>query len=116
MYTYCKRGSIHPTSLAPTLDGDEWLASSPGRFTPREKNSWYLLGRRLSPRDYLGAVWKIEASCPCRESNLGTQVLARCYSDCAIPAHELCVLVHIKLMLNFVLQILGIKLELNSAG
>jgi len=34
-------------SLTSALDGREWSASRPGRFTPREKHPWYPLDRRL---------------------------------------------------------------------
>jgi hypothetical protein len=33
-------------SLTSALDGGEWSASRPGRFTPRE-SPWYPLDRRL---------------------------------------------------------------------
>jgi hypothetical protein len=34
-------------SLTSALDGGEWSASPPGRFTPQGKNLWYSLDRRL---------------------------------------------------------------------
>jgi hypothetical protein len=34
-------------SLTSALDGGEWSASRPGRFTPRERAPWYPLDRRL---------------------------------------------------------------------
>jgi hypothetical protein len=34
-------------SLTSVLDGGEWSASRPGRFTPRGKSPWYPLDRRL---------------------------------------------------------------------
>jgi hypothetical protein len=33
--------------LGTTVDGNEWSASLPGRFTPRKKSSRYTLDRRL---------------------------------------------------------------------
>jgi hypothetical protein len=35
------------TSILPILDGSEWSASRPGRFTPRRKSPWYPMDRRL---------------------------------------------------------------------
>jgi hypothetical protein len=32
-------GGIAPAFLTPTLDGGEWSASHPGRFTPRERTT-----------------------------------------------------------------------------
>jgi hypothetical protein len=33
--------------LTSALDGGEWSASRPGRFTPQGMNPWYLLDRML---------------------------------------------------------------------
>jgi hypothetical protein len=41
-----KYSSTH--SLTSTLDGGEWSASRPGRFTPKGKKPWYPMDRRLS--------------------------------------------------------------------
>jgi hypothetical protein len=38
---------ISTHSLTSALDGGEWSASRPGRFTPREMSPWYPLDRRL---------------------------------------------------------------------
>jgi hypothetical protein len=39
---------IAPPFLTSPLDGGEWTASRPYRFTPREKSPKYALDRRLS--------------------------------------------------------------------
>jgi hypothetical protein len=42
-------------SLTSALDGGEWSASRPGRFTPRERAPGYPLDRRLSvPQSHSG--------------------------------------------------------------
>jgi hypothetical protein len=47
MEAYCgwRYSSTH--SLTSALDGGEWSASRPGRFTPQGKSSWYPLDRKL---------------------------------------------------------------------
>jgi hypothetical protein len=47
MKAYWGTGGIDPRILTPALDGGEWTASRPGRFTPRENSPWYPLDRRL---------------------------------------------------------------------
>jgi hypothetical protein len=53
-----------------TIDGSEWSASRPGRFTPRERvpgTSW--TGGWVGPRAILDAVVKRKILSPRRESN-----------------------------------------------
>jgi hypothetical protein len=72
------------------LDGDEWSASRPGRFTPRERSPgtrW--IGGWVGPRAVLDAVVKRKIPSPRRESNLRTPIVqhvARPYTDWAITA------------------------------
>jgi hypothetical protein len=57
-------------SLTSALDGGEWSASRPGRFTPRERapgNYW--IGGWAGPRAVLDAVAKRKIPSPRRESN-----------------------------------------------
>jgi hypothetical protein len=75
--------SIH--SLTSALDGDEWLGSRPGRFTPRERApgaQWR--GGWVDPRAALDAVVKRKIPSPRRESNPRTpivQPVAQRYND-----------------------------------
>jgi hypothetical protein len=56
-------------SLLSALDRDEWSASRPGRFTPRERiPATHWLGGWVGPRAVLDAVAKRELPCPYRES------------------------------------------------
>jgi hypothetical protein len=57
-------------SLTPTLDGGEWSASRPGRFTPRERApGTHWIGGWVGPRAGLDAVVKRKIPSPLRESN-----------------------------------------------
>jgi hypothetical protein len=54
-----------------TLDRDEWSASRPGRFTPREGTpvtNW--IGGWVGPRAGLDAVVKRKIPNSCRDTNL----------------------------------------------
>jgi hypothetical protein len=72
------------------LDGVEWSASRPGRFTPRERASgthwvWGWVG----PRAVLDAVVKRKIPSPHREWNPRTPIVqpaAQRYTDWAIAA------------------------------
>jgi hypothetical protein len=56
--------------LTSALDGGEWSASLPGRFTPRERASGsHWIGAWLGPRASLDAVVKRKITSPCGESN-----------------------------------------------
>jgi hypothetical protein len=57
MKAYWGSGDIVQRILASPLDGDEWSASRPGRFTPRERapgTNW--IGGWVGPRTGLDAV------------------------------------------------------------
>jgi hypothetical protein len=63
-------------SLTSALDGGEWAASSPGRFTPRERaagSPW--IGDWVGPRAVLDAVVKRIIPSPRRESNPRTPIV-----------------------------------------
>jgi hypothetical protein len=81
-----RHSSTHSSTLA--LDGGEWLASRPGRFTPRERapgTQW--TGGWVDPRAVLDAVVKRKIPSPCRDSNPKTpivQPVAQRYTDWAI--------------------------------
>jgi hypothetical protein len=76
--------------LISALDGGEWSASSPSRFTPRERApGTHWIGGWLSPRVVLDAVVKRKIPSPRRESNPKTpivQPVAQRYTDWAIAA------------------------------
>jgi hypothetical protein len=67
------------------LDGGEWSASHPGRFTTRERapgTQW--IGDWVGLRVVLDAVVKRKIVSPRRESNSRTpivQTVAQCYND-----------------------------------
>jgi len=52
-------------SLTSALESGEWSASSPGRFTPRQRTTGHPLDRRLDK------VAKRKIACPSQESNPG---------------------------------------------
>jgi hypothetical protein len=57
-------------SLTSALDGGEWSASSPGRFTPRERApGTHWIEGRVGPRAVLDGVVKRKIPSPRRESN-----------------------------------------------
>jgi hypothetical protein len=72
-------------SLTSALDGDEWSASRPGRFTPREGTPiTQRIGGWVDPRAVLDAVVKRKIPTPRRESNPRTptvQPVAQRYTD-----------------------------------
>jgi hypothetical protein len=74
---------LHSWTLA--LDGDEWLASRPGRFTPRERAPvTHCIGGWVSPRTVLDAAVKRKIPSPRQESNPRTpivQPVAQRYTD-----------------------------------
>jgi hypothetical protein len=76
--------SIH--SLTSALDGGEWSASRPGRFTHRERApSTHWVGHRV----ILDAVVKRKIPSPRRESNPGTSIVqpvTQRYTDWTIAA------------------------------
>jgi hypothetical protein len=86
--------SIH--SLTSALDGNEWSASRPCRFIPREKApGTHWIGGWLSPRVGLNAVVKRKIPSPRWESNPRTpivQPVAQRYTDRSGrgPSHVKC--------------------------
>jgi hypothetical protein len=76
--------------LTSALDGGEWSASSPGRFTPRERGpGTHWIGGWVGPRAILDAVMKRKIPSPRQESKPRTpiiQFVAQRYTDWAITA------------------------------
>jgi hypothetical protein len=72
-------------SLTSALDGGEWSASHPSRFTPRESApGTHWIGGWVGPRAILDAVVKRKIPSPLRELNLRTlivQSVAQRYTD-----------------------------------
>jgi hypothetical protein len=63
--------------LASALDGGEWSASRPGRFTPGERaSSTHWIKGWVGPRAGLDAVEKRTISFPCQKSNPGRPAAA----------------------------------------
>jgi hypothetical protein len=77
-------------SLTSALDGGEWSASRPGRFTPWERApGTHWIGVWVVPRAILDAVAKRKIPSHRRESNPKTpivQSVAQSYTDWAITA------------------------------
>jgi len=58
------------TYLTLSLDGGEWLASRPGRFTPREiALGTHWIGGWVGPKAGLDAVVRRKIPSPCWDSN-----------------------------------------------
>jgi hypothetical protein len=78
-----KHSSIH--SLTSALDGGEWSASRPGRFTPRQRDpGTHWMGEWVGPRAVLDAMVKKKIPSHSRESNPGTPIVhpvAKSYTD-----------------------------------
>jgi hypothetical protein len=72
-------------SLTSSLDGAEWSASRPDRFTSRERApGTHWIGGWVGPRAVLDAVVKRKISSPHRESNPRTRIVqpvAQPYTD-----------------------------------
>jgi hypothetical protein len=72
-------------SLTSLLDGVEWSASRPGRFTPMERaHGIYRIEGWVGPRAVLNAVVKRKIPSPLQESNPRTpivQPVAQRYTD-----------------------------------
>jgi hypothetical protein len=63
-------------SLASALDGGEWSASRPGRFTPREiAHGTHWIGGWVGPRAVLDAVMKRKIPSPGRKSKHRTPIV-----------------------------------------
>jgi hypothetical protein len=76
--------------LASALDGSEWSASRPGRFTPRERApGTHWIGGWVGPRAVLDAAVKRKVPSSRRESNPRTPIVqpgTQSYTDWAITA------------------------------
>jgi hypothetical protein len=76
---------ISTHSLTSAVDGGEWSASRPNRFTPRERASGtHWIGGWVDPRAVLDVVVKRKIPSLRRESNLRTpivQPVAQRYTD-----------------------------------
>jgi len=79
---------MHTLTLA--LDGDEWSASRPGCFTPRERDSGtHRIEGYVAPRATLDTMSKRKIPSPCKGSNPDhpiVQPMVSHYTDSAIPA------------------------------
>jgi hypothetical protein len=73
MKTYWGSGGIAPRILTSEVDGGEWSASRPGRFTRGKRDpGTYWIGGWVGPRTSVDtAVAKRKVACLCRESNPG---------------------------------------------
>jgi hypothetical protein len=70
-------------SLTSALDGGEWSASRPCRFTPRERTSdTYWIGGWVGPRAVLEAVVKRKIPSPCQESKPRTPIVQSLAQRC----------------------------------
>jgi hypothetical protein len=79
-------GGIPPPFLISALDGSEWSASHPGSFTPWEQPPAPTGKEDRWTRKPVWTMWNREKiSLPCRESNPDVRLVARRYSDWAIP-------------------------------
>jgi hypothetical protein len=59
-----------PPFLTSALDGGEWSASGPCRFTPgKGASSTHCIGGWVGPRAGMNVMEKRNISCPCREEN-----------------------------------------------
>jgi hypothetical protein len=88
----CRYSSTHSLTLA--LDGGEWPASRPGRFTSEERApSTHWIGGWLGPRAGLNTVSKRKILSNLPESNPEHPIVQSVvchYTDWAIPAHKTC--------------------------
>jgi hypothetical protein len=77
-------------SLTSVLDGGEWPASRPGRFTLRGKTPGiHWIGGWVGPSAGLDTLSKRKIPSPRRDSyqdNPTVQTVVSRYTDCAIPA------------------------------
>jgi hypothetical protein len=75
MKVHCgNRGTTHSSTSA--LDGGEWSASHPGRFTPRERAAGtHWIGGWVGPRAGLDAVVERKIPNPRQESNPRTPIV-----------------------------------------
>jgi hypothetical protein len=70
MKAYRGSGGIAPPIFTPALDGGEWSASRPGRFTPRERaRGTHWIGDWVGPRAVPDAGVKRKIPSSYRDSN-----------------------------------------------
>jgi hypothetical protein len=75
MKAYWGSGGIAPR-IRLALNGGEWSASRPGRFTPRERvPGTHWIGGWVDPRAVLDAVVKKKITTPRRESKSRTPIV-----------------------------------------
>jgi hypothetical protein len=75
-------GGIAPPFLISSLDGGQWSASLPGRFTPGQTApGTQRIGGRVGPRLGLEAVEKRKALSPAGNLTPAVQPVARHYAD-----------------------------------
>jgi hypothetical protein len=74
-----RSGGISPPFLTSALDGGEWSASRPGRFTPWGKSPLYPLDRRAP--EPVWTLWRRETFCSAGNRTRAVQSVARCYTD-----------------------------------
>jgi hypothetical protein len=76
MKAFWGSGGIDYSFLTSTLDGGEWSASRPGRFTPREiALGTHWIGGRVGPRAVLDAVVKRKIPSPRWKSSPRTPIV-----------------------------------------
>jgi hypothetical protein len=77
MKVYLGGADVYSThSLTSALDGGEWSASRPDRFTPRERApDTHFIGGYVDPRAVPDAVVKRKIPSPRRKSNPGTPIV-----------------------------------------
>jgi hypothetical protein len=84
-------GGIAPPFLTSALDGGEWSASRPGRFTPKKKvTGGHWIGGWVGPRAVLDAVEKKKISCSCRERIPGRPARSQSLYLLSYPSSLLC--------------------------
>jgi hypothetical protein len=70
MKAYWGSGHIAPRIFTSILDGGEWSASRPGRFTPKKKAPGiHCIEGWEGPKAGLDAVVKRKIPSPCQDSN-----------------------------------------------
>jgi hypothetical protein len=75
--------------LTSALNGGEWSASRPGRFTPRETApGTHWIGGWMDPKASVDAVVKRKIPSPRRESNPRTPIFQPVVHSCKILKHD----------------------------
>jgi hypothetical protein len=80
-------GGIAPRFSTTAIDGGEWSASGPCRFTPKRRAPGpHCIGGWVCPRAGLDAVEQRKMSCLAGNRTPAVQLVAHHYTDWAIPA------------------------------